>query len=516
MADVERRNLKDEFYGIISPKDCARYSKTAKSNLEDAVSKMESTLWALDDRLNKRGYYEHKPEVDDKVLGYYESIIGAYKSALRNFVSTGEWSFTEPSTSQATKDKFEAFMVEKNKYGSWGDGRIAKLNDCFGKLVKNLKKNNFSGTDLSKKKADEEEAKKPKLPDAISYERFDSYDPQRMKSYKANSRGEKMALESFLTHRMHQFYDARNYKKYPEIEEYLNKIFTAFDNVWFSYASGKTKEIDFTEVNKIYDEYTDKYNTVKQFDNKVCNTYMSHGGTYTFWDCKNDMRKMADNRDKLIKSVTMEKEDTYSLWEKSVDAILNEEGKPSLNAYLDQWVIDVVEYYTDPENVKKWTDIDKKLADEIKDYDNQMRAIASKWVEEHRNDKSMNWWMANNGYEKEDDYWHLKSRKEICNSSKQSNGKYLSIAKLGKDKIEKLFKEQAAEAKKSFVNAVCSKAGALKGGVFYWSEQQTGHLNGTVIGADDSKWKITSFFAGGNWGGVQRLHTRTKITKLVR
>lgn len=514
MANIERRNLKEEFYSIISPKDCARYSKTAKSNLEDAVSRMEHTLWNLDDRLNNRGYSSYKPEVDDKVIGYYESIIGAYKSALKNFVNSGEWSFTAPSTSQATKDKFEAFMVEDSKYGSWGDGRIEKVSDSFGKLVKNLKKNGFNAADLSKKKADEEEAKKPKMPDKVSYTKADTYDPNRIKGYQTNSRGEKMALESFLTHRGHQFYDARNYTKYPEIGEYVNKIFTALDNAWFAYASGTTPKLDFTEADKIYDDYTSKYTTVKNFDHKVCNVHMSFGGTYTYWDCKNDLNRMANNREKVVKEVTMEKEDTYSTWEKSVDAILNDEGKPSLNAYLDQWVEDVVAYYTDKRNIERWTETDKRLAIEIKGYDEQLEEIASKWSTDHAGDKSMTWKQIHYGYKDDSEYRKIEGKRNIANSSKISNGKYLSIAKMGEKKIRELFKQQAADAKKAFVTAVCEKAGVLKDGKFYWSEQNTGHLNGTVVGQDDAKWRITSFFAGGY--NIQRLHTRTKITKLSK
>jgi len=513
MADVERRNLKDEFFSILSPKDCARYSKTAKSNLEDAVSRMEHTLWNLDDRLNNRGYSSHKPEVDDKVIGYYESIIGAYKSALKNFVNSGEWSFTAPSTSQATKDKFEAFMVEDTKYGSWGDGRIEKINDSFGKLVKNLKKNGFNAADLSKKKADEEEAKKPKI-EKISYERFDTYDSKRMTDYKTSGRGEKMAIESFLTHRRHEFYDARNYTKYPEIAEYLDKVFNAFDNAWFSYVSGTTKSLDLSEAESIYRDYTGKYSTVKNFDNKVCNVHMSYGGTYTFWDCKDDLYRAERAREKVVKEITMEKEDTYSLWEKSVDAILNDEGKPSLNAYLEQWVEDVVEYYTDKENIERWTENDRRLTAEIKDYDKQMEEIASKWSTDHASDKSMTWKQIHYGYKDDSEYRKIEGKRNIANSSKASNGKYLSIAKMGEKKIRELFKQQAADAKKAFVTAVCEKAGVLKDGKFYWSEQNTGHLNGTVVGADGAKWKITSFFAGGH--SVQRLHVRTKITKLVR
>ena len=514
MADVERRNLKDEFFSILSPKDCARYSKTAKSNLEDAVSRMEHTLWNLDDRLNNRGYSSHKPEVDDKVIGYYESIIGAYKSALKNFVNSGEWSFTAPSTSQATKDKFEAFMVEDSKYGSWGDGRIEKVSDSFGKLVKNLKKNGFSAADLSKRKADEEEAKKPKI-EKISYERFDTYDSKRMQDYKPSGRGEQMAISAFLTNRHRESYEVkRNEEKYPEIREYFNKLFTALDNAWFSYVSGTSKKLDLSEADAIYEDYTKRYSTVRQFDNKVCAVRMSYGGSYTYWDCKNALYKAETAREKVVKTITMEKENTYDIWEKSIDAILNDEGKPSLNAFLDNWVEEVVAYYLDPANIKMNQTRYDNAVKGIKDVDEQIKEIADKWVSEHTGEKGVSWWYIRNGYENTKEFDELIINKNNLQSIKKGAGEFLSISKLGEAKIRKMFKEQAAEVKKSFVTAVCEKSGPVKDGVFYWSAQNTGHLNGTVTGQDGSKWRVTSFFAGG-WN-IQRLHVRTKITKLVK
>ena len=91
MADTEKRDLKAEFDEILTPKDCGRYSKTAKSNYEDAVSKMSYTLDSLNRKLNNEEYTKYQPEVNDKVVGYYESVVGAFKSALRNFVKNGKW-----------------------------------------------------------------------------------------------------------------------------------------------------------------------------------------------------------------------------------------------------------------------------------------------------------------------------------------------------------------------------------------------------------------------------------------
>lgn len=514
MADSKKRSISEEFYSILSPKDCGRFSKTGKSHYEEAISKIEHTLRSLERKYNNEEYTQYQPEVDDKVLGYYESIIGAFKTAVRNFVSTGKWEYNAPSTSQTTKDKFIAFMDADSKHGSYFDGRPEIVNPIFEKAVKNLIKSGFSANALSDKKKEEEEAKKPKMPETVSYERFTSYDYNRMINYKTNSRGESMAQSSFLTNRGREMQYSKQYPQYPEIAEYVNKLFTAFDNVWFSYVSGTTPSLDFTETDNIYKEYTTKYSTVRQFDSKVCSARMVVSGSFTYWDCKNAMQKMAAAREKVIKTVTMKKEDTYSLWEKSVDSILNDEGKPSLNAFLDNWVEEITAYYTNKDNIKRWKDTDARLDKEIKKYSEQIDKIASDWREAHKNDITTNWRIAREGYMSTREYTEASFNREQAKKSKSSNSRDLSIANMGETKIRAMFKEQAAAVKKSFVTSVCERAGVLKDGVFYWSVQQTGHLNGTVTGQDGKKWKITSFFAGGY--NIQKLHTRTKITELVR
>ena len=510
----DKRDVKAEFDAILTPKDCSRYSKTAKSNIEDAVSKLEHTYKSLLRKFNNEEYTKYQPEVDAKVIGYYESIIGAFQSAVRNFVKTGQWSYIAPSTSEETKTKFDAFMADHNKYGSYFDGRPETVMKSFDKMVKNLTKNGFSGADLSSKKAAEEEAKKPKLPDKIEYSRFDTYDFRRMKDYKPNSRGEQMAHTAFYDKRARQFRDAKYYsEKHPNLLTYLNEIFTAFDNAWFSYVSGTTKEVNLKEVDDIYNKWTTQDPFIGKFDRQVCGQRMTWGGCATIWDCKDAMYKMENNRNKVIKTVTMEKEDTYSKWERSVDAILNEEGKPSLNAYLDNWVEDITAYYTDNNNIERWKTLDAKLRREIKSLEDQMNKIAEKWTQDHSHDSKISWRELHYGYKNLNNYQSLEMERNSKNSIKVSNDKDLSIANMGEKKIREMFKQQAADAKKAFVTAVCEKAGVLQSGVFYWSVQHTGHLNGTVVGEDGSSWRITSFFAGGY--NIQRLHTRTKITKLT-
>ena len=510
MAD---RDIQKEFYDILSPKDCSRFSKTAKSNLEDAVGKMSHTYGDIENKLNGKEYTGHQPEVDKKVLAYYGSVIDSFKKSLERYVKTGEWEVSIPSVSGKTKELFDGFMAYVGRHGDYFNGSPDLVSKTFSKMVKNLSKNGFSADSLNQKKEEEAEAKKPKLPEQVSYSEFDSYDPQRMHDYKTNSRGEQMAYSAYLQKRQRQFYFSKQYvDKYPVITDYLKELFNALDNAWFAYVGGNTKKLDLSKADEIYRKYTDSNPIIKQFDNKVCSARMALGGSFTYWDCKDSLWKMESNREKTIKTVKMEKEDTYSLWEKSVDAILNDEGKPSLNAYLDQWVEDITAYYTDSENIKNWKSLDAKLKKEIKEIQEKIDKMAKDWLDEHRNDKGQSWRYIRDGYQNTEEYneldWQMKAKKSV----KASNDRELSIADMGKTKIKEMFKQQAADAKKAFVTAVCEKAGILQSGVFYWSEQNTGHLNGTVVGQDGSKWRVTSFFAGGY--NIQRLHTRTKITNL--
>ena len=511
---MKERNIREEFFKILTAKDCNRYSPSAKSNYEDAISKMDHTLGSIQRKLNNGEYTKYQPSIDESVLDYYDAVINSFKSSLENFIKTGNWTYKEPQVSSDTLNQFNNFMDVVNKHGAYFDGRPETVNSVFNRVAKNLTKKGFSASDLNQKRTAEEEAKKPKLPDVISYTKFDSYDPTRMKSYKPNSRGEQMAHTAFLDKRGREFREAKSYiEKYPILKDYLNDIFNAFDNTWFSYASDTTNKLDFTEVDNIFNKYTTENPIIKNFDTKVCGQRMYVGGTATIWDCKDAMYKMANNREKVVKTVTMKKEDTYSKWEKSVDAILNEEGKPSLNSYLENWVNEITAYYTDSDNIKNWKDIDKRLSEEIEDLENQMNQIGLQWGKDHANDKNITWKELHNGYKILPEYEKLERSRNSKNSVRLSNSKDLNIAKMGESKIRKMFEQQAADAKKSFITAVCERAGTLKGGVFYWSAQNTGHLNGTVIGETGSKWRITSFFAGGY--NIQKLHVRTKITELV-
>ena len=511
----DKRNIQSEFQSILTSKDCGRFSKTAKSNYEDAISKISYTYDSLLRKLNNAEYTKYQPPVDDKVVGYYESVIGAFESAVRNFVKTGKWEYRAPSVNLDTLDMFDAFMNDRNKHGSYFDGRPETVLKSFEKMVKNLTKNNFSASAVEEAKKAEEEAKKPKMPDKVEYTRFDSYDHKRMQDYKPSGRGEQMGISAFLTDRIRTSYEVKRYEeKYPEIKEYFNKIFTAIDNAWFSYVSGNTKHLDFTEADGIYKDYTEKYSSVRQFDNKICAARMAVGGPYTYWNCKDALWRAEKARDKVIKNVTMEQEDTYGTWERSIDAILNEDGKPALNAFLDNWVEEVVAYYLNPDNIKMHQTRYDSAVKEIKNIDSKIDEMAKAWVSEHRDEPGKSWWYTRNGYQNSREYTELDNNKNSYMSSKKGASEFLSISKLGEEKIRKMFKEQAADVKKAFITSVCSQSGPVKDGIFYWSAQNTGHLNGTVTGQDGSKWRVTSFFAGG-WN-IQKLHCRTKITKLAK
>lgn len=509
MGKYENRDLNEEFYGIISPKDCKRYSKAAKDNLEEAVGRLSSTRRDLVRHLNGEGYTQDKyPEVTSKTLDYYDEVIDSYKKSLENLVKKGEWSFRAPSSPE------EKNLKEFAKSSYFFNGSPEKVTPCFEKVSKNLLKNGFSSQDLSSKKEEEEEAKKPKMPETIKFVKSESFDPSRMKNYEPGSRGEKMAHSAFLTKRSRSIYSAKQLEdRIPGVSQYVQDVFNALDNAWFSYVGRETPSVDFKEVNKIYDEWVSKEPKIEKFNSRVCGQSYVSGGSFTLWDCEDSLSKMASNREKLVQELTFKEEDTYSLWEKSIDSILDKDGKPSLNAYLDKWVEEITQYFTNKKNLNMWSKRSKDLEVELKSLKQTLKNLETKWVEDHRGNNNMTWYDANYGYRKDDDYLGILEEKNATAKTKQDVDRNLSIGNLGKEKVKKMFQDQAAEVKKSFVTAVCSKSGPVKEGTFYWSEQNTGHLNGIVTGEDGKKWKVTSFFAGGY--NIQKLHTRTKITNIV-
>ena len=67
---------------------------------------------------------------------------------------------------------------------------------------------------------------------------------------------------------------------------------------------------------------------------------------------------MASNRQKHDYESSGKKDNDFRTWEDSIDKILNEDGVPSLNAFLEKWIDEVTEstydLYSDSANIKKW------------------------------------------------------------------------------------------------------------------------------------------------------------------
>ena len=82
------------------------------------------------------------------------------------------------------------------------------------------------------------------------------------------------------------------------------------------------------------------------------------------------------------------------------------------------------------------------------------------------------------------------------------------VHKAGKKKKKKYFADQAREIKIDFITKVCTLTGPITSGSFDWGAG--GKLNGYVNSAA-GRYHVLSFFAG---GPVQRLHVRTRITKI--
>ena len=82
------------------------------------------------------------------------------------------------------------------------------------------------------------------------------------------------------------------------------------------------------------------------------------------------------------------------------------------------------------------------------------------------------------------------------------------ILEAGKEGLKKYFEEMAREIKVDFVTKVCALTGPITSGSFEWGAG--GRLNG-YVNSNTGRYHVLSFFAG---GPVQKLHVRTRITKL--
>lgn len=504
-------NIHDLFNSILLPKNIGKYSKSARDNYESSITKMEYTLKNIAIRLNG-GYAKSLPEIDENVKEYYNAVIDEIHEAWDTFAKKGEFNpdieAVNSKFSKDTVEKFNTFNAKASYDSDFSNGDPKLVINGLKKSVKTLLKNGYSASGLNSKMKAEEEAKKPKMPDEVKYEHFDSFDPARMKAYKPNGRGEQVARTKFLDARLRNIYGSKNYvDKHPEILQYINEVFNEFDNVWFSYIGGKSDKLDFSKLDSIVSEWFEKSPFTKKFD-----TSMSRfsSGSATIYDCKESMQRMAKARDKFVSEVSGEKEDEYSRWEKSVDGILNDDGKPVLNTFLADWVDRIVKHYTNKETISGWEKEVEEYTSLIKDIENKRTEVIKNWKATASD--SLPWTKKLYGYEDLNEYINLEHGKKFYSKLLSRVEKELKIVSMGEPKIRKMFKEQAAEVKKTFVTNVCSQSGCLKSGNFYWSKQNTGHLNGEVVG-ENGRFRVTSFFAGGY--NIQELHVRTKITKLV-
>lgn len=507
-----RDNVSESFDSILSPKNIGKYSKSAKDNYESSVTKMRYALDNIDRKLNNKEYTNYLPAIDNDVKKYYNSIVEEIHRAWENYAKKGEFNPDIESVnskfSKETLEKFDTFNSKACHGSDFSNGDPNLVINGFKKSAKTLTKNGYSVADLKSKTTAEEEAKKPKMPDEVKYEHFDSFDPTRMKKYKPNGRGEQMAHTKFLDARGRNIYYSKNYaEKHPEITEYINEVFNEFDNVWFSYISGHSSNLDFSNLDSIVSDWFKKVPFLEKFNSSMGKFY---AGSSTVFDCKESMRKMAKARDKFVYEVSGKKEDEYSKWEKSVDTILDADGKPALNAFLADWVDGIVAYYTDETRIADWKEKAKRYTSTIKKIEKKKAEIMENWKATASD--SLPWRERLYGYENLDEYRTLDKEKTFTSGLLSNVNEDLKIAKMGEPKIRKMFEEQAAEVKKTFVTNVCSQSGCLKSGNFYWSRQNTGHLNGEVVG-ENGRFRVTSFFAGGY--NIQKLHVRTKITKLV-
>lgn len=332
------------------------------------------------------------------------------------------------------------------------------------------------------------------------------YNPKRMKEYTPSSRGEKMAHTNFLTKRARQFNAAERATKNPDdakiILEYLHDVFGSIDDVWFEFLKNPSKSINLSSIEtKVRAWWKDQPITSK-FDNWIgSKNYPAAGGYVGMYPVLDAVRKMADNKAKQEYKDSGKKEDDYRTWEDSVDKILNDDGNPSLDAFLKDWVEDVTdstyEMYTNPGNINKWT----SLAEEYKKKREDLWSTISelRYTLKLHPENKLNFDKANIEYRVADSQYEDLT-KNLKNSAK--------VIKAGKDNLHKYFEEQAKQIKIDFVTKVCTLTGPLTSGVFYWGAG--GRLDGSVA-SDKGDYRITSFFAG---GPVQRLHVRTRITKL--
>lgn len=334
----------------------------------------------------------------------------------------------------------------------------------------------------------------------------DRYEMKRLKEYEPTSRGEKMAYNNLLLRISREYNWIKTAVKKPQnveiITEYLNDVSKAAEDVWFDFLDNPAGDIDLSDLKNVVDKWWNEHPITNKFDTMVSRDNLPGMGGYADVHAIYDaLMKMASNKQKYEYESSGKKENDFKTWEDSIDKILNEDGVPSLNAFLENWVNEVTEstydLYSDSDNIKKWVDEADKFSNEEKS--NWKTIVEFRYEWKNDPEKKKVYEEARTAY---------KFAKESYNNVVEKLKTSERVLKAGKDGLKKYFADQAREIKIDFITKVCTLTGPITSGSFDWGAG--GKLNGYVNSAS-GRYHVLSFFAG---GPVQRLHVRTRITKI--
>ena len=334
----------------------------------------------------------------------------------------------------------------------------------------------------------------------------DRYEMKRLEGYEPASRGEKIAYNNLFLRVSREYNWIKVAVKKPQnieiITEYLNDVSKAIEDVWFNFLDSPSENIDLTILKDVVNKWWNEHPIVEKFNTSVSKEYLPYQGGYAdIYAIYDSLEKMASNRQKHDYESSGKKDNDFRAWEASVDKILNEDGVPSLNAFLEKWIDEVTEstydLYSDSANIKKWVEDADKFSNEEKSSWKTITEFRYEW----RNDP-----------EKKKVYETARTAHELAKASYDNVMEKLKtserILKAGKEGLKKYFEGRAREIKVDFVTKVCALTGPITSGSFEWGAG--GRLNG-YVNSNTGRYHVLSFFAG---GPVQKLHVRTRITKL--
>ena len=225
----------------------------------------------------------------------------------------------------------------------------------------------------------------------------DRYEMKRLKEYEPTSRGEKMAYNNLLLRISREYNWIKTAVKKPQnveiITEYLNDVSKAVEDVWFDFLDNPAGDIDLSDLKNVVDKWWNEHPITNKFDTMVSRENLPYMGGYADIHAIYDaLVKMASNKQKYEYESSGKKENDFRTWEDSIDKILNEDGVPSLNAFLENWVNEVTEstydLYSDSDNIKKWVQEADKFSNEepikfnaiVNDKDIEIKATIEKLI----------------------------------------------------------------------------------------------------------------------------------------